>query len=401
MEKAPYRHEEAAADRLRRGYQSIRLSEGEEAALLQEVYQNLEAIYRPKAALRPPLWRPWILPLGFAGVAAVLVFWLGSTKSRKPFALSPEIQGEVLSAKTPEEPIARLRSAAKAGEIREGQRMRLHLQPATEVALIQPSNDALRVDLQRGSVEADVTPGRYKAFEVRYRGHRVIVRGTRFVVESQGPRFWVRVRQGRVLILSPRQTEASGRLLAAGEEATFDLSPLPAKAVPPASLASAPPKAPRLLLETLRRTAQTAPDRFPADLQTVAKRGDIALSQKGEWLDQIAEELLQQGKKHLAMQAFLALADLAIPDGASANALVQAALLCEETQTPEDTCLSIYKRYIDQYPQGLGYQEALFKYATTLHRRQASQARPWLRLFLRHFPRSRHAPRLRRLLSNP
>jgi ferric-dicitrate binding protein FerR (iron transport regulator) len=91
-------------------------------------------------------------------------------------------------------------------------------------ATVTTSDGVVRVELERGSLVAEVVPSpRKETFVVEASGTRVAVHGTAFRVALVGERVDVSVKEGVVLV-GPRDRPGSGRSMSANQSSSFTLA---------------------------------------------------------------------------------------------------------------------------------------------------------------------------------
>jgi hypothetical protein len=123
---------------------------------------------------------------------------------------------------------------------------RVDLGLASRARLTSTKPRAIRIDLERGSIEVEATHVEGRTFEVAAGGYEVHVVGTHFAVQREGERVTVRVDRGAVNVVASAGGEA--RRLAAGEqwsapdgEVALAPSPAPATPAPAETAAVVPP----------------------------------------------------------------------------------------------------------------------------------------------------------------
>lgn len=141
---------------------------------------------------------------------------------------------------------------------------RVVLEPESKLSLVTLLARDIRLQLDRGGIELDVTKMKDRQFVVAAAGYEVRVVGTRFSVKlrttSQGaaPALEVRVEEGKVRVA--RAGEATDvRVLGAGEIWSTTLGAVEPKAQPPTTIA--PPLGESAPTPSTRPTAVRAPSR--------------------------------------------------------------------------------------------------------------------------------------------
>ena len=129
---------------------------------------------------------------------------------------------------------------------------RVDLGPAARARLTSAQRKAIRIDLERGSIEVEATHLEGRTFEVVAGAYEVHVVGTHFAVTrdaaSEGGRVTVRVDRGAVDVVATGRSEtrrlAAGEQWSAGEGETTHASALPPPEPAPAPAEPAPAAAP-------------------------------------------------------------------------------------------------------------------------------------------------------------
>ncbi|HTB76780.1 MAG TPA: FecR domain-containing protein [Polyangiaceae bacterium] len=181
----------------------------------------------PATPPRRPFWAGWVVAAAFAAALAVMVF----RASSRPSALVDDAVVE----SGPAAPGAQPTSITLA----EGSRVELGA--STRARLTSARAKAIRIDLERGSVEIEATHVEGRTFVVGAGGYEVHVVGTHFTVRRDpGDQVAVRVDRGAVDIAAVGGAGGDTRRLAAGEQWSAPDGPTahaPPPAIEPASSA--------------------------------------------------------------------------------------------------------------------------------------------------------------------
>jgi transmembrane sensor len=122
------------------------------------------------------------------------------------------------------------------GQLRLKDGSTLSLNPEARVEVREESPRLVRVSVEGGQVDLDITPRPDRQFVVEVAGVKVVVLGTQFDVTPLEGRAQVRVRRGHVRVL----WDGATRDLYAGDDGIFP-EPIPTSATPPASLVEPTP----------------------------------------------------------------------------------------------------------------------------------------------------------------
>jgi hypothetical protein len=214
------------------------------------------------------------------------------------------------------------------------------------------------LQLERGSVLADVDPGPHQRFTVRTASFDVIVLGTRFEVTLDG----VRVERGLVRVVAPNghvlaQALGAGERFELGQRARGRHSPRrqlgeTSRAAEAASMADA-----RQLLERARTALAEKHVAQARELIASALRLDPAEAERAEALSLRAEGALVEGRLDAAISGYLQVADAYAQLGAGENALFAAARL-EKNRGRGGDAAQLFERYLARYPRGRFAKEA-------------------------------------------
>lgn len=153
-------------------------------------------------------------------------------------------------------------------------------------ASITTNDGVVRVELERGSLVANVIPSpRKETFVVEASGTRVAVHGTEFRVALVGERVDVSVKEGVVLV-GPRDRPGAGRSISANQSSSFTLTGAPLEA---------------------ERTATVRPRRPPSerlDAKTAALPAELPLQPSIDEVEKLVSQVLGLGatcfQKHTA-----------------------------------------------------------------------------------------------------
>jgi ferric-dicitrate binding protein FerR (iron transport regulator) len=153
-------------------------------------------------------------------------------------------------------------------------------------ATVTTYDGVVRVELERGSLVADVVPShRKETFVVEASGTRVAVHGTEFRVALVGERVDVSVKEGVVLV-GPRDRPGAGRSISANQSSSFTLTGAPLEG---------------------ERTTKVRPRRTPSDRRdapTAAPAPELPLQPSIEEVEQLVSQVLGLGatcfQKHTA-----------------------------------------------------------------------------------------------------
>ena len=212
--------------------------------------------------------------------------------------------------------------------------------------------DALRVQLDQGSVTADVDPSAHQRFSVETARFTVLVLGTRFTVTQDG----VTVERGKVRVLGPDGAVLAPALLA-GER--FDV-PQPTAAAPATPATRKPgvmgARARELLAEARAQLAaeQTKAARESVDAALALARGP---RDRAEALSLRAECALVAGDLGRAIAGYLRVSRRYAHLPAGQNALFAAARLQAE-RGQDAAAITLFERYLARHPRGRFVNEA-------------------------------------------
>jgi hypothetical protein len=224
--------------------------------------------------------------------------------------------------------------------------------------------DALRVQLDSGSVTADVDPSAHQRFSVQTARFTVLVLGTRFTVTQEG----VAVERGKVRVFGPDGAVLAPMLLA-GERFAAPV-PTAAASTAAASTASASAAATRgsperaVVRERARALLAQARAQLAAE-QTDAARGSIGAAlalargpaDRAEALSLRAECALVAGDLGGAIQGYLRVSRRYASLPAGQNALFAASRLQAE-RGHDAAAIALLQRYLARYPRGRFVNEA-------------------------------------------
>jgi transmembrane sensor len=199
------------------------------------------AAIRERVPATPPRRRlflaGWVVAAGFAAALAVFVF-------RAPGLLrSPGLVDDAIVESGPATDGGRATSVTLADG------SRVELGASTRARLTSARRQAIRIDLERGSVDIEATHVDGRTFVVGAGGYEVRVVGTHFAVRRDpGDQVSVRVDRGAVEVAAVANAGGETRRLAAGEQwsapdgaqvhAAPAIEPAPAIAPPPSSPAT-------------------------------------------------------------------------------------------------------------------------------------------------------------------
>ncbi len=204
------------------------------------------AAIRERVPSAPPprrTWMGWVVAAGFAAALAVFVF------RAKAFRAPALVEDAVVESGPSSD-------GAKPTSITLAEGSRIELGASTRARLTSARPKAVRIDLERGSVEIEATHVEGRTFVVGAGAYEVHVVGTHFAVRRDpGDQVTVRVDRGAVDVAAVGGGET--RRLAAGEQwsaadgasghasvvATIEAPPV-AAAEPPPTAAAAPALAP-------------------------------------------------------------------------------------------------------------------------------------------------------------
>ncbi len=231
----------------------------------------------------------------------------------------------------------------------------VELRPGTEVRW---DGGAHSLQLEHGSLLADVDPRAHAPFTVRTAGFSVWVLGTRFEVTEGG----VRVERGRVRVLGPDGRELAAALTAGQSFELAGLAAEPASAAREATPARGGARAhdARRAGELLREAQEALGARQVARAR---QRIDAALTlgsgavERAEALSLRAECALVEGDAGAAIEAYLRVARAFGSLPAGENALFAAARL-QADRGQREAAVQALERYLQRYPHGRFRHEA-------------------------------------------
>jgi hypothetical protein len=183
------------------------------------------AAIRERVPATPPrrrFWAGWVVAAALASVLAVLAF-------RAIGLRSSTLADDAVVESGPSADGARPTSITLA----EGSRVELGASTRARLTSARPK--AIRIDLERGSVDIEATHVDGRTFVVGAGGYEVRVVGTHFVVARTGDAVAVDVQRGQVDVTS----EGQRSLVSAGTH--WPLSATPAPTVAPSATAPSPP----------------------------------------------------------------------------------------------------------------------------------------------------------------
>jgi ferric-dicitrate binding protein FerR (iron transport regulator) len=275
------------------------------------------------------------------GVMAVRSRWLGPLR---------EESGAALSGTTFEAP-------AGGETITLGDGSRAVLEARSELTLVAVRPELVRVALERGGVDFDVTHADGKQFVVSARGYEIRVLGTRFNVrlgETEGtPALEVRVARGRVRVTREASDGQDERVLDAGETWSTARTTVPETrgAPPPAKVEAG--ESPRVLLARAEAFRAANDPRAAArlfDALRVRHHGDPRAGLAAFELGRLRLDRLDdpRGAAEALNDAIAVAPDAPFREDAQAR-LVEA----YDASRDHSRCLEARAAYLSRYPRGV------------------------------------------------
>jgi hypothetical protein len=309
-----------ATKALRESYERRAPSQDEEQQAILRVREKVMNMHKQKHSAKASVPWGWVGGLGTAVAGAAAVFFVMQTPPPAPI-FSPTAQVQKHSPKE-------FSVQATTSSTIKSKHWQANTQGNTKVAIRQDSTKRVRLALQHGFLQNNVTPNTMRSYVVQAREIKVIVKGTRFTVEQRPKWIRVEVSKGVVQVVrhQTRFTITAGRGMRFGQDATIQSYSF--------SLPRPPCKTNDIACFKLRKKEfkMGSPELYAQYLLDLATSDRLPRSTRGEWLESFANTAYFQKKYTKSYTAAKAAAALAQNKSDRANRLIRQIRACKRLQ---------------------------------------------------------------------